>query len=139
LSEHGLRLRNVARNVGDISIQDLLGEDLTQILLRLLRLGATSKSPEDWNEALRTMQFLEAVYPDDESGQQRIQNRLQNFVREQRRAMRELDPVAESAGIVARMTLDFVRVPLLRQSFPEYKRNQEIHRVRDRLVKQFDE
>src|ERR1700730_232005 len=38
--ERGLRLRNVARNVGDIAIQDLLGEDLTQILLRLMRLGA---------------------------------------------------------------------------------------------------
>jgi superfamily I DNA/RNA helicase len=139
LSEHGLRLRNVARNVGDISIQDLLGEDLTQILLRLLRLGATSKSPEDWNEALRAMQFLEAVYPDDESRQQRIQNRLQNFVRELRRAMRELDPVAESAGIVARMTLDFVRVPLLRQSFPEYQRQQDFDRVRDGFVKLLEE
>src|SRR5690606_12501946 len=36
-ANRGLRLRNVARNVGDIAIQDLLGEDLTQILLRRLR------------------------------------------------------------------------------------------------------
>ena len=41
-ANRGLTLRNVARNVGDIAIQDLLGEDLTQILLRLMRLGATA-------------------------------------------------------------------------------------------------
>jgi superfamily I DNA/RNA helicase len=82
----GLRLRNVARNMGDIAIQDLLGEDLTQILLRLLRLGATERSAENWNAALRDLQFLEAVDPTDEVGQQRLQQCLQAFVREIRPA-----------------------------------------------------
>ena len=75
-SERGLRLRNEARNVGDISIQDLLGEDLTQICLPLLRLGATNRSPEHWNAALQNMQFLEAVDPADDLRQQQLQARL---------------------------------------------------------------
>jgi superfamily I DNA/RNA helicase len=135
LSKRGLRLRNAARNVGDISIQDLLGEDFTEIVLPLLRLGATSKSPEDWNKALRTIQFLEAVDPGDDSRQQRIQNRLQNFVRELRGIMRKLDPVSEAAGIVARMTLEFIQAPLLRQAFPAYQRQQDFDRVWDGFVK----
>jgi hypothetical protein len=57
------------------------------------------------------MQFLEAVDPGDDSRQQRIQNRLQNFVRELRGIMRKLDPVSESTGIVARMTLEFIQAP----------------------------
>ncbi len=80
-ANRALRLRNVARDVGDIAIQDLLGEDLTQILLRLMRLGATARSPENWNAALLDLHFLETVDPADETGQQLLQERLQKFVR----------------------------------------------------------
>lgn len=133
-SQCGLRLRNEARNVGEISIQDLLGEDLTSILLPLLHLGATNKSPEDWNMAQENMQFLEAVEPADDLGQQQLQCRLQNFVRHLRRTMRALDPVPESATTVARMVLEFISAPLLRQTFPAYQRQQDFDRVWDGFV-----
>ncbi len=126
---HGLRLRNVARNVGDIAIQDLLGEDLTQILLRLLRLGAAERSPENWNAALQDLQFLEAVDPADKSGQQRLQQRLQDFVREFRRTLRRLEPVPDSAIEVARTVLDFVGPKIVRQAFPSYQRQADFDRV----------
>ncbi|WP_337998311.1 ATP-dependent helicase [Oleispirillum naphthae] len=127
--DRGLRLRNVARNVGDIAIQDLLGEDLAQILLRLLRLGATSRSPENWNAALLDLQFLEAVDPDDEAGQQLLQWRLQKFVREMRRILRDLEPIPDSAAAVAQAALDFVGLKALRQAFPSYQRQPDFDRV----------
>lgn len=125
----GLRLRNVARNVGDISIQDLLGEDLTQILLRLLRLGTVERSPENWNSALRDLQFLEAVDPADEAGLRRLQQRLQVFVREIRQDLRRLDPVPESATESARAALNFVGAQVLRRAFPSYQRQPDFDRV----------
>lgn len=124
-----LRIRNVARNVGDIAIQDLLGEDLTQILVRLLRLGAAERSPENWNAALRDLQFLEAVDPADEAGLQRLQQRLQVFVREIRQAVRHLDPVPDSAAEASRMALDFVGAQVLRRAFPSYQRRPDFDRV----------
>ena len=39
LQGHGLTLRNLARNVGEIAIQDLLTVSLTEVILSLLRLG----------------------------------------------------------------------------------------------------
>ncbi len=134
LSGHGLRLRNVARNVGDISIQDLLGEDLTAILLPLLRLGATKRSPEDWNAAQQNIQFLEAVDLTNDTGLQRLQHRLQGFVRDLRRTMRELDPGSESAETVARQALDFVGAPLMRQAFAAYQRQLDFDRVWEGFV-----
>lgn len=125
----GLGLRNVARIVGDIAIQDLLGEDLTQILLRLLRLGAAERSPENWNAALRDLQFLEAVDTTDEAGQQRLQQRLQGFVREVRRTLRRLEPVPGSATATARTALDFVGRQTVRQAFPSYRRQPDFDRV----------
>lgn len=133
-SEHDLRLRNVARNVGDISIQDLLGEDLTAIFLPLLRLGATSRSPGDWNTTLQIMQFLEAVDPADDAGQQQLQHHLQEFIRELRRTMRAIGPDPDSAVCVARQVLDFVGAPLLRQAFAAYQRQQDFDRVWDGFV-----
>ena len=125
----GLRLRNVARIVGDIAIQDLLGEDLTQILLRLLRLGAVERSPENWNVALQDLQFLEAIDPADEAGLRRLQQRLQMFVREIRRTMRSLEPIPDSVNESARIAIDFIGEKVLRRAFPSYQRQSDFDRV----------
>jgi superfamily I DNA/RNA helicase len=125
----GLRVRNVARNVGDIAIQDLLGEDLTQILLRLLRLGASGKSPGNWNAALRDLQFLQAVDVADEIGLQRLQDRLEAFVRETRRTLRALPPQPGSAAEAARGVLDFIGARVVRRAFPSYQRQADFDRV----------
>ena len=124
-----LRLRNVARNVGDIAIQDLLGEDLTYVLLRLLRLGATGRSPENWSAALRDLQFLEAVDFVDEAGLHRLQLRLQVFVRKIRLTLRRLDAVPDSAVEAAQAALDFVGAQVLRRAFPSYRRRPDFDRV----------
>lgn len=128
-ANRGLRIRNVARNVGDIAIQDLLGEDLTKILLRLMRLGSTDRSPENWNAALLDLQYLEAIDPADEVGQQLLQGRLQKFVREFRRTLRGLDPVPEAAAEAAQVALDFIGGGVLRRAFPAYQRQPDFDRV----------
>ena len=129
LREQGVRLRNVARNVGDIAIQDLLGEDLTEMLVPLLRLGAAIKDPEAWNSAQRNLQFLEAVYPDDEAGQQLLQDRLQTFVRALRADMRDSGPDADFTRAMAQRALDFVGAPVLRRAIAAYLRDDDFERV----------
>lgn len=124
-----LRLRNVARSVGEIAIQDLLAEDLTHVLLRLLRLGATGRSPENWNAALRDLQFLEGIDFVDEAGLQRLQLRLQVFVRKIRLMLRRLDAGPDSAAEAAQAALDFVGAQVLRRAFPSYKRQPDFDRV----------
>ena len=129
LRDSGVSLRNVARNVGDIAIQDLLGEDLTEVLIPLLRLGASLKDPESWTKAQHSLQFLEAIYPEDETGQQRLQDRLQAFVRELRAGMRagELDP--GSARAMAQHALNFVGEHVLRRAVAAYQRDADFERV----------
>jgi superfamily I DNA/RNA helicase len=135
----GLRLRNVARNAGDIAIQDLLGEDLTQILLRLLRLGSVTKSPANWNAALQDLQFLEAVDPADELGLHRQQLRLQAFVRQIRRTLRGLDPLPDSAADAAQAALEFIGPQVLRRAFPSYQRQSDFDRVWNGFVRLLQE
>lgn len=102
--------------------------------LPLLRLGATNRSADNWNAALRNMQFLKAVAPADDLQQQQLQDQLAKFVRELRRSMRNLDPDAESAAKVAQAVIDFIGLPVLRQAFPAYQRAQDLDRVWEGFV-----
>jgi superfamily I DNA/RNA helicase len=95
----GLTLRNVARKVGDIAIQDLLGEDLTGVLLPLLRLGSCPRHPTAWSEAQRKLRFLEALSDGDEIGQRRLLVRLERFLKELRRYMNETTPDEQTGHV----------------------------------------
>ncbi|SIR00105.1 UvrD-helicase domain-containing protein [Marinobacterium stanieri] len=125
----GLRIRNAARLAGEIQIQDLLGEELTGIFVPLLRLGATDRSPENWEQAQQNYLFLETADPDNDLTQERLLVKLEAFVRQLRAklACRQTDP--ESAEEVAQMLLEFVGRPVLRQSFPAYQRERDFERV----------
>ena len=127
----GLKLRNVAREVGHIAIQDLLCEDLTQILLPLLRLGAMERSPENWNTSLQNMNFLEEINPDDEPAQQRLLQRLGNFVDKMRMKFLKLNVTPRTTTEFEREAFDFVGEEVLRRSFPAYRRQSDFERVKN--------
>jgi len=129
LAVQGVRLRNVARLIGEIAIQDLLGEELTAILLPLLRLGAHARNRQAWNSIQRSLQFLEGIYPEDESGQQRLQIRLQSFVRDLRAQMKAKEPDEENVGVITQDVIDSVDPSVLRRAFPAYQREPDFSRV----------
>lgn len=132
-TSRGIKVRNVARNVGDIAIQDLLGEYLTSVILPLLRLGATQRSPNEWTTALKNIQLLEGVDPDNEGEQSRLQVRLQTFIRHLRGIMKS-GVSAESVHLVTKTVLEFVGESTLRHCFVEYQRKMDFERVWSGLV-----
>jgi len=136
---HGLRLRNEARMLEDISIQDLLGEELTDLFLPLLRLGSTARCPEAWVSAQQKLQFVYAIDPSDEVGLGRLQRKLEEFVRDLRRDMRGRDTDPEAAEAIARTVLDFVGEATLRQMVPAYERQRDFGRVWNGFVSLFSE
>jgi superfamily I DNA/RNA helicase len=130
-SDLDLIIRNVARNVGSIAIQDLLSEDFTSILFPILRLGASGRDPKAWTDAQASLRLLHALSDDDDTGQQRLQLSLQQFTRDFRQFMRDNPPQTDSAREIAARALAFVREDLLRQAFPAYGRDADFQRVRE--------
>ena len=128
-SKYNIHLRNVARNVGEITIQDLLGEELTTILFPLLRLGATDVDPSAWNKTRQNLEFLEGIHPDDSAKQERLQQRLESFIRKLRTKMQRLSPNAENAKKISQEMLQFINPSILRSTFPAYQRQQDFDRV----------
>jgi superfamily I DNA/RNA helicase len=125
----GVRLRNVARVVGEIAIQDLLSEELTQVFVRLLRLGAAIRSPDSWNGAVHDLQHLEGVSLEDEEALQRLHRRLQVFTRTLRCMLSHLPVVPDSAAEVIQAVLDFIGESTLRSAFSAYRRQADFQRV----------
>lgn len=125
----GLQIRNAARSVGKIQIQDLLGEELTGIFVPLLRLGATDRSPENWASAQQNYLFLEAADPDSDLVQERLLVKLETFVRQLRAELTHRQPDSDSAKAIAEMLLKFVGPPALRQAFAAYQRERDFERV----------
>mgnify|MGYP000226997393 CR=1 FL=1 len=127
--ERGLRIRNAARSVGEIQIQDLLGEELTSMFVSLLRLGATDRSPENWELAQQNYLFLQAADPDNELTQERLLAKLEAFVRQLREELIRRQPDLDSAEVIAELLLEFISKQMLRQCFPAYQRERDFERV----------
>ncbi|WP_244293134.1 UvrD-helicase domain-containing protein [Stappia sp. TSB10P1A] len=130
LRENGLILRNLARNVGGIAIQDLLAEPLTEVVLSLLRLGTSARDPDAWNTTQDHLQALAGTSPDDETGQERLQREIAVFSRNLRQTMRDEPPDPAVADRLFAQTLEFTGVERLRQTYPEYRRDADFQRVR---------
>lgn len=132
--QQGLRIRNVDRAVGEIKIQDLLGEELTGIFLPLLRLGAIGRSPENWELAQWNQQFLEADDLTDDRLQQRLQNKLGVFVQHLKAKLACHQPDQHSVEEIVKMLFEFVTPAALRQAFPAYQREDDFKRVKTGFV-----
>ena len=125
----GLTIRNLARSVGQIAIQELLAEELTDVVLPLMRLGTGKRSPGAWNAAQEELQALFTIDPDDERAQELLQRNIEKFSSALRAAMRDNKPTGESAVEMFRISLEFVSADRLRQAFPAYRRETDFERV----------
>ena len=135
LSQYEIKLRNVARSVGSIAIQDLLGEELVGILLPLLRLGATATNATAWSSAWRNLMLLERIYPDDLMKQEHLHRRLERFARQLRSEMQHSKPAEETARTISQWILEFVDPAALRRAIPTYQRQRDFDRVWEGFVK----
>lgn len=126
-----LKLRNLARNVGKIAIQDLLSESLTEIIISVLRIGASTRDPNAWNVIQNRLQALSGINPEDGIAQRRLQHQIQDFSKELRAKMLKEEPGAKVADQLFMQALDFIGEERLRQANPEYRRDADFQRVTD--------
>jgi superfamily I DNA/RNA helicase len=134
LAERGVILRNIARNVGDIAIQDLLSEELTGLVIPILRLGATNRDPQAWGIAIEQLRKLYGADENDDLAQSSISKRLSNLTRQIRQSMRQLPPTAAAAAIVANLAIVGIDEMAVRRASPTYFRDSDYARVREGFV-----
>ncbi len=137
--QHGLHLRNVARQVGEITIQDLLAEPLTEALLPVLKLAAHPRDPGAWEQVRTLLAALEALDWDDEPGHRRVVKSLQGYIRDMRKRLRDTKPSNFVGEDLFRQLLGVFGEDRLRASQPAYRRDEDFCRVREGFVRLLDE
>lgn len=130
LAGHGIRLRDAARMMGDIAIQDLLAEDLTSILVPILRLGSVDRDPELWSRATERLRLAHGIDRDDDAAQDAMARGLGTHVHVLRSLMRDNDPDPWIAAQAVALTVASIGERLIRQATPGYARDADFGRVR---------
>jgi hypothetical protein len=75
----GIPLRNEAGTVGSTMLQELLAEEVSELLVSVLRLSTTDRAGRYWTECQEALGTLRGISPDDEAGQTRFARELNDF------------------------------------------------------------
>ena len=104
----GVPLRNEAGVAGTIMLQELLAEEVSELVVCVLRLSMARRAGRHWSECQEALGHLRGVGPDDEAAQVRLARELDAFVTKLRR---DYPKPPHSAGQAAGMVdgvLDFI-------------------------------
>lgn len=133
LAEHNVVLRNLARMVGEISIQEVLVEELTEAVLPFMKLGYSRRNPEAWADAQDQIRLLNSVDDDDDVALQKLNSRTESIAKAVRVFMRENDPAPDTVRGLLRLIMDAIGIAAIRAATPAYQRHGEFDRVYDGL------
>ncbi|WP_347928323.1 ATP-dependent helicase [Pseudomonas helvetica] len=75
----GLSLRNEAGFVGSITLQDLVAEDVSTLLVSLLRLAMTPRAGRYWSECQKWLASLRGITFDDQIGHSKLTRELDAY------------------------------------------------------------
>jgi superfamily I DNA/RNA helicase len=119
----GMKIRD------DGEVQNLLSEDITDILLTFLRLGATKKPGKAWSESLKILCDLRRVYTQERSEIKGVERELEAFRRtlHDKMKLRLPSDTLESKELVLEIA-DFLGVDSLRASSPKYQQERDLAR-----------
>jgi len=120
LAAHGLHIRNESRAVGKISLQDLLSDDLSRLVVAVFRLGATRRAPAAWQLAVYSVLALRATARDDDRGAAKVEADLTTFLAAFRADMAATAPSRDSAAEFARRVLEYLDLAAIARTYAEY-------------------
>ena len=125
-AEVGLRLRNESRTVGRTSLQDLLAEDITSIVLAVLRLAVQKKAPVAWTLASNAVGDLRAADPMDAVARQQIETDLKSAIANLRAYFSDVGPSVTAAQEAVSRVISFLDMGALARTYPEYGRGESL-------------
>jgi len=116
----GLKIRNESRALGRTTLQDLLTDELCCIIIALLRLGATRRSPDAWRITSEAVQELHAIDLTDEAACHKADAELTSFLAELRATMQRMPPTSANATAIIASVFAFLDLATIARTYQEY-------------------
>lgn len=117
--KRGLRLRNESKKLGRSTLQDLMSEQFTCIVLAFFRLALQKRAPGPWSVASEATERLRAVDPNDNAASDAISKDLTTLIRSSRAKMKQavsLDTLRQLFEDV----LTFTDINAWKRAYPAY-------------------
>lgn len=125
----GLQLRNEAAQVGKVMLQDLLAEEVSDVVLRLLRLAMSGRAGRHWTECQQVLMALRASASDDDAVHARMSKELDAFARKLHVAYGEPVHDEDRARMLVATVLDFVGRDRLVAAHARYRQGDWFEKV----------
>lgn len=126
---NGMQLRNEAAAVGEVALQELLSETVSDILVILLRLITSERAGRYWTDCLEAVCYMRGLAFDDDSGHAKVSKALDALARDFKAAYPA--PVANRAQAEAVVTklIDFIGRQSLLTASPAYRQGDWMAKV----------
>ena len=100
----GIPIRNEAHYVGTMMVQDLLVEEVSKLVLCVLRVAMTVQAGRHWTKCQALVRLLRGIELEDEIGQTRFTKELDDFTSR----LSSVYPVPPKTGFAARKIVEEV-------------------------------
>jgi superfamily I DNA/RNA helicase len=130
---HGVGLRNEAREIGRVALQDLLTETASRVVINLLRLCSRRRGGVFWRRCVDDLAEIYGLQSDDDTGLAKISTELTVFLQQLRSEMREIPTSLSSAQRLVNLVLEFLGCDRLRMVAPEYRQGRRFEDVIDAI------
>lgn len=133
-AEAGLTLRNEAEMVGEVALQDLLADDLSGMIVSMLRLAMSARAGRHWGDCQEIVARLHGLDPEDVDGQARLSSVLDAFVLALGRDFPVIPPSPSAAqGLVDRI-VDFFGRERLVGLYPAYGQGRWLEKLAEAVA-----
>jgi superfamily I DNA/RNA helicase len=124
-----LQLRNEVEQVGDVTMQELLVEDLSELLIVLLRLFTSVRAGRHWTACLDLTCRLNGLALDDDAGKAKVVKRLNEFEAQFRKTFPA--PVTSHADAVkvVQSLIEFIGKAKILAASPAYRQGDWFDKV----------
>lgn len=121
LGRHGIAIRNDSLRVGRTTLQDLLVDETTSLVLGLIRLAVTRRNPEVWADICTTMEAVRGVDLMDDVAARHVSDEVSAFVNELRGWLRSHPPGAANAVQLCEKIIGRLDREALKRTFLSYR------------------
>jgi superfamily I DNA/RNA helicase len=120
LADVGISIRNESRALGRTTLQDLLAEDICQVALSLLRLGASRHARNAFGIASDAVEAIRGADPQDEIACYLAARELDDIVASLRELMIANHPSSEKARELSDRVFTFLDLGAVRRTYLQY-------------------
>ncbi|WAM23135.1 UvrD-helicase domain-containing protein [Myxococcus sp. NMCA1] len=134
LANYGVLLRNEAASVGEVTLQELLAEDLSEMVIGFARLATSTRAGRYWSECQDTLANLRGFSVDDDASWVRLSRELDTFCADFRQNYPKPVTDLPAASTLVAGVLNFIGLKSLLAAFPVYRQGDWMTKVTNAIA-----